>query len=631
MVRPYAVRRRPGRRRPLPLGGASSSGREGLQLLQEAHAVGDLARVGWVDEGEAGDVAEAEARHLEDDRGEVGAQDLRVGELWAAVVVVLGVEPDRDAVGDAAAAARALVGAGLAHRLDREALHLGALAVAADAGRAGVDDVADARHRQRRLGDVGGQDDSSAGVGGEDTVLLGGGEPAVERDDFGDRQLHASERIGRVTDLALPGEEDEDVAARARVPFGPELLDGVADPGDHVALLRLRAVGVDERAVADLDGEGPPRHLDDRRGSAVGSREVLREALRVDRRRRDDDLEVGSTRQELLEVAEDEVDVEAALVRLVDDDRVVAAQLTVALHLGEQDAVGHHLDEGVPAALVGEAHLVADSGPELDGELLRQPLGDRPRRDAPRLRVADDPVEPAAELEADLRDLGRLAGAGLAGDDDDLVVADGGRDVVAPLDDGQVLRIGDGWQGGRPRRPTGLTLLRGRLGTPMAPRAFALRTLALRSVWPSERWPSEREPSERRPRERRPPPRARVVEVSSGMPVRIGGGLAAGRTGFPRAWGRCGDGRNHRARDEVREMRRPRPRWRPRWLDGRTVTIPGGSVTDSPSRPDPLPPDNGSARAAAGRGRNDGPDPTVDRYSAFDQLQPPPPPRGHRR
>ena len=43
-------------------------------------------------------------------RGQVGAQDLRVGELRPGDEVVLGVEPDADAVGGAAAAALALVG-----------------------------------------------------------------------------------------------------------------------------------------------------------------------------------------------------------------------------------------------------------------------------------------------------------------------------------------------------------------------------------------------------------------------------------------------------------------------------------------------------------------------------------------
>ncbi len=385
-----------------------------------------------------------EARHRQDDGGEVGAQDLRVGELGTAVEVVLGVEPDRDAVGDPAAAAGPLVGRRLAHRLDRQPLHLRALAVAADARRAGVDDIADAWDGEGGLGDVGGENDAPARVRSEDPVLLGGGEPTVERHDLRDRQPHPAQRVGRVTYLPLAGEEDEDVAAGAGVPLGPQLLDGIAHAGDHVAFLVLRSVGVDERAVADLDGKGAPGHLDDRRwlpARRVG--EVVGETLRVDRRRGDDHLELGTPREELSQVAEDEVDVEAALVGLVDDDRVIATQLAVPLHLGQQDPVGHDLDERVAAALVAEAHLVAHGRAQLDAELVAEPLGHRTGGDAAWLRVTDDAVEATAELEADLRDLGGLARAGLARDHHDLVVADGSGDVVAPVDDGQVLGIGD--------------------------------------------------------------------------------------------------------------------------------------------------------------------------------------------
>ena len=45
-------------------------------------------------------------------------------------------------------------------------------------------------------------------------------------------------------------------------------------------------------------------------------------------------------------------------------------------------------------------------------------------------------------------------------------------------------------------------------------------------------------------------------------------------------------------------------------------------MTDAPSRPDPLAPDYRSADTAAGRGRPDAPDPTVDHYSAFEESQP---------
>ena len=103
---------------------------------------------------------------------------------------------------------------------------------------------------------------------------------------------------------------------------------------------------------ADLDGIRAAAHLDD------GCVEVRGEPLGVDRRRGDDDLEVGPTGEQPGEVAQDEVDVETALVGLVDDQRVVPGQVAVTRQLGEQDPVGHELDQRVLADLIAEADLV---------------------------------------------------------------------------------------------------------------------------------------------------------------------------------------------------------------------------------------------------------------------------------
>src|SRR5690606_32610792 len=97
-----------------------------------------------------------------------------------------------------------------------------------------------------------------------------------------------------------------------------------------------------------------------------------------------------------------EVDVEAALVRLVHDDRVVARQHAVALDLGEQDAVGHELDHGPWPDLVVEAHLVADGATHGHLQLLRDAARDRPRRDPPRLGTADHAAAAAAGGQAQL-------------------------------------------------------------------------------------------------------------------------------------------------------------------------------------------------------------------------------------
>ena len=239
-------------------------------------------------------------------------------------------------------------------------------------------------------------------------MLLRGRQPSEQREHLGGGQVQGAERLRAVPDLALPGEEHEDVlAAAVAARLGPELLDGLDDPGDLVDRLRALLLAL-QRAVADLDRVGAARHLDHRH-RPPRSREVVGEPLRVDGRRGDDDLEVRPAGQEPFEVPEEEVDVEAPLVGLVDDDRVVAPEVTVPLELGEQDAVGHHLDQRVARRVVGEPHLVPDGATQLDPELLGDPFGDRPGRDPSGLGVADGALDAAAQLQADLRQLGRLA------------------------------------------------------------------------------------------------------------------------------------------------------------------------------------------------------------------------------
>src|ERR1019366_1302750 len=104
-------------------------------------AVSDLTRVRRLKEGEAGDIAQSQRGHLQDDRSQVGAQDLGVRELGSGLEILLGVQPDADPVRDTTTAPSALACTGPGDRLDREALHLGALAVSRDTGGPGVHDI----------------------------------------------------------------------------------------------------------------------------------------------------------------------------------------------------------------------------------------------------------------------------------------------------------------------------------------------------------------------------------------------------------------------------------------------------------------------------------------------------------
>ena len=171
---------------PAPVGGVVGSGRggrgrlDGADLREQLQAGADLAGVGGVQEGEVLHRPQPQGRHLQNDAGQRGAQDLRLGVLRARLEVGLRVQADGDAVGHAPATARPLVGAGPADRLDRQALNLGAVGVAGDARQARVDDVPDPGNRQGGLGHVRGQDDAAHLVGLEDPVLLGGAQTRVQ-------------------------------------------------------------------------------------------------------------------------------------------------------------------------------------------------------------------------------------------------------------------------------------------------------------------------------------------------------------------------------------------------------------------------------------------------------------------
>ncbi len=83
--------------------------------------------------------------------------------------------------------------------------------------------------------------------------------------------------------------------------------------------------------------------------------------------------------------------------------------------------------------------MAADGGVEFVGDT----AGDGAGGDAAGLGVADHTVDAAAELEADLGELGGFARAGGTADDDDLVMGDGVGEFVGTVGDGEVVRIDD--------------------------------------------------------------------------------------------------------------------------------------------------------------------------------------------
>ena len=169
-----------------------------------------------------------------------------------------------------------------------------------------------------------------------------------------------------------------------------------------------------------------------------------REAFGVERCGSDHDLQVRPPREELLQIAQQEVDVETALVCLVDNDGVVGGERAVALGLRQQDAVGHQLDVGIGHRMVGEAHLVPDRGAQRCPELARDAFSHRACSDAPRLCMPDQTAHATTGGEADLGQLRGLARPGFPADDQHRMRADGRRDFIGALRNRQFGRVGDG-------------------------------------------------------------------------------------------------------------------------------------------------------------------------------------------
>ena len=132
--------------------------------------------------------------------------------------------------------------------------------------------------------------------------------------------------------------------------------------------------------------------------------EMLLELHRIDGGGRDDEFQIASFRQQRGQIAEQEVDVQAALMRLVDDDRVVLHELGIALDLRQQDTVGHDAQPCLRRAFVGEPHLIADFLAQLHAHFAGDSLGDGTCGEPARLRVHDLPaMRAAAQLKQDLR------------------------------------------------------------------------------------------------------------------------------------------------------------------------------------------------------------------------------------
>jgi hypothetical protein len=187
----------------------------------------------------------------------------------------------------------------------------------------------------------------------------------------------------RRCDLSLAGQKDEHVAW---------VVAGCVERAPDAGLEPPR-VGQElvARHVADRDRVPTPF------GAQVRPVDMGRDAIAIERRRHDEQPAFEACEQQ----AEQEIDIEAALVKLVEHDGVEAAELVEG---PQRDARRGEDNAARLARAVLVAHAVAHGPPERHALELGDALGQGAAGDAARLDDGDAPAEPAGHF-------GRLARA----------------------------------------------------------------------------------------------------------------------------------------------------------------------------------------------------------------------------
>ena len=224
--------------------------------------------------------------------------------------------------------------------------------VARDLLQSGVDHRRHAGHRQRRLRDVGGDDDSpSSEVAESARILRGRVERSVQRNKLdvvprGYLPLLA-DRLDRSP--ALPA------GSTARCPWSRQ----------HAG--RARPQSISPGAYSIVSGCSVPGT------SMIGqSAEESRHRLRIERCRHHDDAKIGSRQPGLLRQREAEIGVDAPLVKFVDDDRRDIAQQRIVLKVGGEDALGDDEEARVAGELPLEADVPADFAADASSRVRRR-------------------------------------------------------------------------------------------------------------------------------------------------------------------------------------------------------------------------------------------------------------------
>ena len=117
-------------------------------MIEQSAGIIQVALVRWINERKVGWITQAQIGHLQQHRGQVGAQNFCFGIARPGFELVGIVQAHANPGGGASAASFALIGVGLGDRFDLQILDFAAWVIARDAGQTGIDDMTDAGHCQ---------------------------------------------------------------------------------------------------------------------------------------------------------------------------------------------------------------------------------------------------------------------------------------------------------------------------------------------------------------------------------------------------------------------------------------------------------------------------------------------------
>ncbi len=225
----------------------------------------------------------------------------------------------------------------------------------------------------------------------EDLILLTRRQTGVQWHNFRVTQLAFGQRIRGITDFALTVHEDQNIAQTLIAQF----INRFENAFQLVAITFIFAC---KRTIASLHRVSTTGYFNDR--CAI---EMVRKALWINGCRGNDDFQIRTTRQQLFQVTQNEVDVKAALVRFIDNDGVVLIKKTVMLNLRQQNTVGHQFDLSLVRNLVVKTYLIADKATQLSFHLFRNAVGHRARCQTTRLSMTNQTKFSAPKLGTDFR------------------------------------------------------------------------------------------------------------------------------------------------------------------------------------------------------------------------------------